>query len=246
MRHAVEALQILRRRRQCVGVEAVDDGSTPFVPPALPTADGGPMLDPVDIELLPRAHWEVDVGWKSLQYTLHLELAQGLDLNPPWQRGHVWSPAQQVAYVEHVLRAGESGKRLLFVCTSMNAGRPADYALLDGKQRLTAVLAFLRGELRVLPDARRPEGYAVQDFVGGASNLRLHVAFEWRILVAPTLSGMVDLYLRFNAGGTTHTPEELARVRALRAQLAAAEAEALAAAEAGGGPDGETGGADAA
>ena len=39
---------------------------------------------------------------------------EGLQLNPDFQRGHVWSEDQQVKFIEYVLRGGKSGKILYF------------------------------------------------------------------------------------------------------------------------------------
>ena len=36
----------------------------------------------------------------------------GLQLNPDFQRGHIWTEAQQIAFIEYVLRGGQSGRCL--------------------------------------------------------------------------------------------------------------------------------------
>lgn len=38
----------------------------------------------------------------------------GLDLNPDFQRGHVWTPSQQAAFVEFFLRGGKTARVLYF------------------------------------------------------------------------------------------------------------------------------------
>ena len=37
-----------------------------------------------------------------------------LQLNPDFQRGHVWSIGQQIAYIEYILRGGKSGLDFYF------------------------------------------------------------------------------------------------------------------------------------
>ena len=69
-----------------------------------------------DIELFPRAHYEVDVDWHYLEAHLKNALEDGLNLNPEFQRAHVWTREQQVAYVEYILRGGEVGRNITFNC----------------------------------------------------------------------------------------------------------------------------------
>ena len=38
----------------------------------------------------------------------------GLDLNPDFQRGHVWDEAKQIAFVEFCLCGGQSSRDILF------------------------------------------------------------------------------------------------------------------------------------
>lgn len=169
---------------------------------------------------LPRHPDPVTTGtwaWSRLERELAQQVEWGLDPNPVWQRGNVWTDAQRVAYVEHVLRGGQSGRELLFVCTNWEATPAEGYALADGKQRLEAVRAFMRGELRAFADAARPEGYAVGDFAGRVPS---RFEFLWRVVPCRSLVDVLDLYLRFNAGGTTHAQAELDRVQAMRDGLA--------------------------
>jgi len=105
-----------------------------------------------DIPQFPRAHYQVNVSWEYLEETvewyLALELAP-LDLNPDFQRAHVWTEAQQRAYVEYVLRGGEVGRTLTFNCPGWMNDFRGPYVIVDGKQRLEAARKFVRGELKV-------------------------------------------------------------------------------------------------
>lgn len=102
-----------------------------------------------DIELFPRANYVVDVDWNYLEtHIKHAIEDDGLDLNPDYQRPHVWSQQQQIAYVEYVIRGGEVGKNLIFNCPNWQHELvhkdKNKYELVDGKQRLEAARAFLR------------------------------------------------------------------------------------------------------
>jgi hypothetical protein len=192
-----------------------------FVPPQPPPADGGPVLSFREVPKFPTAHYQINVAWGDLEWHLarHTAPDYGLDLDPPWQRAHVWTPEQRVRYIEHVLKGGEVGRNVTIVCREWGLTYPVPgYALLDGKQRIETVRAFLRGEVRVFPDAARPEGYAIQDFKGAARGLSFEYDFLWRVVICKTPADVIALYLAINAGGTPHTAEELERVRQMHAE----------------------------
>lgn len=151
-----------------------------------------------------RANWRCNFEWKLLED--HLEgwrKDMGLDLDPPFQRAHVWSREQQIAYVEYRLREGPSARELLFNCKTWDTMDQSPIVLVDGKQRLTAVLAFLRNEIPAFGHLRRDYVDRIPhsaDFVFHVNNLRT----DREVLI---------WYLQINAGGTPHTPEELDKVR---------------------------------
>jgi hypothetical protein len=146
----------------------------------------------------------------------------GLDMDPDFQRGHVWEDRHRTAFVEHLLRGGRHGRTIAWNSpTYGNAGRIADsdlpdtLVIVDGKQRMTAVLRFLGDEVPVFG------GNLLSDFdaesrrdvlIGTSPHLRLqmHVhGLQYR-------HDLLDLYLQLNEGAIAHAPEEIARVRALR------------------------------
>lgn len=131
-----------------------------------------------------------------------------LDLDPDFQRAHVWTDAQRAAFVEYVLSGGPSGRDLYFACEGWNRALSLKSALVivDGKQRLEAVLRFLRDELPVRGRVRSQWTGRMRLTTG--ARFRFHIADIGR---ADTLRW----YLALNAAGTPHAPEEIDRVRAL-------------------------------
>ncbi len=100
------------------------------------------------------ASYRVNVGWDYLEH--HLERwneaesrGNKLDLDPDFQRAHVWIEDKQRAYVEFVLRGGQSSRELQFNCSSWQKNYDTPIELVDGKQRLEAVRKFLRDELAI-------------------------------------------------------------------------------------------------
>lgn len=166
-----------------------------------------------DIPQFPRAHYEVDVAWRYVEDTL-TQWADtsggmgGLDLSPDYQRAHVWTREQQIAYVEYQLRGGEVGRNIVFNSPDWYRGYVRPTELVDGKQRLEAVRAFQRDEFPVF-------GHPFSAYTDKISNL---LTFKFRVCSLETREEILQLYLNINAGGTPHTKDELDRVRALLAE----------------------------
>jgi len=159
----------------------------------------------------PQAHWGVDISWSYLEEYIHIQsnahtTQASLDLEPDFQRAHVWTYEQQVAYVEYVLKGGEVSRTLTFNCPGWNSDWRGPYVIIDGKQRLEAVRRFLRGELLAF-------GRYFSEFTG---SMRLTgPSFRWNVCALESRAEVLRMYLNINAGGTPHTPVELSRVRQL-------------------------------
>lgn len=165
-----------------------------------------------DIPRFPSAHYEVLVSLGYLQRTVDEHVKDfGLNLDPDFQRGHVWTLPQRTAFMEYVLRGGEGGLVLCFNhCNWNGMPKPSDrYEILDGKQRLTTALMFLHNEVPVFG------GRLFQDFTDRPD---LGMGFRWRIFALRTRADVLRYYLAMNAGGTPHAESEIGRVRALLAK----------------------------
>jgi hypothetical protein len=163
-----------------------------------------------EIPKFPHSGYEVAISYSFLPEWLDGQLEQGLDLNPDFQRGHVWTEEQQRRFVEYQLRGGEGGKVLHFNHPSWSGKIVTpdyeDYVILDGLQRLTAITRFLRDELTVF-------GHRCSQISG--PHLRNRVGIKWRIYELQTRADVLQYYLDMNAGGTQHAESEIERVRAL-------------------------------
>lgn len=161
-----------------------------------------------DIKTFPLCPYRVDVPWNLVEFHIERDVETGfLDLNPDFQRAHVWTPEQQVAYVEYVLQGGTSGKELYFNCPDYSKGSTVGpYVIVDGKQRLEAIRAFMRGDIPAFGHFRNE--YADEPDM-------LTARFSWNIAGLRTRAEVLEWYLNFNAGGTIHTEAELDKVRQL-------------------------------
>lgn len=155
--------------------------------------------------------YKVNVGWNYLEAHLadwmHPSAGAALDLEPDFQRAHVWNDEKRRRYVEFILRGGRSGKELLFNCVGWHQDYRGPFVIVDGKQRLEAARRFLRNELSIFGgnyfrDYTDPLRLTHSDFIVHVNNLE-------------TRAEVLQWYLEVNDGGVAHTKAELNRVRGL-------------------------------
>ena len=159
----------------------------------------------------PRSTWECDFGFEYLHKVVpQWEVEYGLDLEPDFQRAHVWTDEQRAAFVEYILAGGPSGRTLYFASPGWSRTLPEKpkTVIVDGKQRLEAVRRFMDDRLRVHGKLRSEWTGVVRLATGG--RFRFSVADIGR-------EQTLRWYLALNAGGTPHTTEEIERVRTLLA-----------------------------
>jgi uncharacterized protein with ParB-like and HNH nuclease domain len=134
----------------------------------------------------------------------------GLQMIPDFQRGHVWNKEQQIKYVEFFFRGGSTGKTIYFNDPNWMVNRTKDYTdfvLVDGLQRLTAMLKFVNNELPIF------DGNYYKDFED-----KFHItdnSLLFNVNNLQTKKEVLIWYLELNTGGVVHTEEELNRVRKL-------------------------------
>lgn len=164
-----------------------------------------------------QANYSVDV---SLSYLVQFleglkrDSDTNLDLDPEYQRGHVWSEDKQIKFVEYFLRGGRSGRDIYFNGAGFHGHaeinecdpRAWQLTLVDGKQRLTALLRFLNDEIPAF-------GTLYSKYKGNTRanlpGLKIHVA-DFR-----TYKEVLEWYIDLNDGGVVHTEEEIEKVRRL-------------------------------
>jgi len=163
-----------------------------------------------DIPQITWARYHVNSSWDYLEETLeHYKKDYGLELEPDFQRAHVWTEEKQVAYVEWILRGGTSGKDIYFNCPGFQSIRTKKFGpmqLVDGLQRVTAVRRFMNNEIRAFGRLRN-------EYEGSIGILQAD--FIVHINDLPTRKQVLQWYLDMNGGGVVHTNEELEKVKKL-------------------------------
>lgn len=127
----------------------------------------------------------------------------GLQLNPDFQRGHVWTEEQQIRYIEYLLRGGKSGRDIYFNHPGWMKSWKGDYVCVDGLQRLTAILKFTNNEIKAF-------GLYCNEFEG---KIPFGLGVVWHVNDLKTKKEVLTWYLEMNSGGTPHSEKELDRVR---------------------------------
>jgi hypothetical protein len=161
-----------------------------------------------DIPLFPHISYTIDVAWRFLEGTLQEYLESGLNMDPDFQRGHVWTRSQQALYIEFMLKAPASGKDIYFNHPSWmdsSCFKEDEFVLVDGKQRIQAVRAFLNDEFPAY-------GHLYSQYGG---NIPTDYRLTFHFAKLQTKAEVLKWYLDFNSGGTPHSQEELARVQNL-------------------------------
>ena len=154
----------------------------------------------------------VNVSWRFLEEQLnHYKKNFNLQLDPDFQRPHVWTLEKQERYVEFILRGGRSSRDIYFNQPNWMHWKKdvnlknSPLVLVDGKQRLNAVRLFLNNEIKAF-------GCYYKEF---EDSLNIIVDFIFHVNSFSTRKEVLQWYLDLNSGGVVHTEEELNYVRKL-------------------------------
>lgn len=161
-------------------------------------------------KMIPWGDYSVDVGWQHIEAFLEEMTTGRIEMDPDFQRGHVWTKDKQIAYVEYILQDGQASRQILWNCADWASGprqpqRNLDDTvyLVDGKQRLQAVRLFMASKIPAF-------GTLFQDYEDSLMMVKPTLRFHVNVL--QTRAEMLRWYLELNTGGVVHTKEELDKV----------------------------------
>jgi hypothetical protein len=154
------------------------------------------------LQMTKPSNYRVNVGWKYLKKHIGRDRNPPFDINPDFQRGHVWTKEQKIAYVEFKLKGGSGSDIIQTNCPGWMNDFRGPYVLVDGKQRLTAVLDFLDDKLPVF-------NHYYSEFEGRIPHT---CDFIWCVNDLETKKEVLAWYVELNTGGTLHTKEEIDKV----------------------------------
>ena len=150
------------------------------------------------------SQYHVHIGWDNLLEFIKQEQEEGgLNIDPDFQRPHVWDEERKTKYIEHVLGGGTSGIELYLNHPGyMDGSADGPYELVDGKQRLNAIMGFMTNEVKAF-------GHYHKEFTG---KLRMHARVVWYVNDLQTREQVLRWYLEMNEGHVAHTKEQLEMV----------------------------------
>jgi hypothetical protein len=165
-----------------------------------------------------------------------------IDLNPPYQRGAVWTYEQRIMLIRSWLmgivipsivineRVGTDWQNAHDGHDAYDTGAPY-MAVIDGKQRLETAYAWFTDDLLV-PASWFPTGdinftHNTDDgeyvrFSGLMRSAQLHIGHQFRfptvLAHVPTVEDEAAIYLLINGAGTAQTEADLARAAGIASQ----------------------------
>ena len=143
--------------------------------------------------------YTVDVSLNDFLYHIERYVEKHkLDLNPEFQRGHVWTTDQQIAFIEYLFKGGET-QAIRFNHTDWgNFSKPSKMVIVDGLQRTTAIMKFLNNELPIF------DGYYFKQ----CTNIPI-IDIKITVNNLKEDDEVINWYIELNEGGTPHTKEEI-------------------------------------
>ena len=153
-------------------------------------------------------NWQCDFDVEGLCRWINEEVNDhNLQLNPNFQRGHVWTEYQQIAFMEYFFKGGKSGLVIYLNKPDWNFtvkdGEYNEYVCVDGLQRTTAVQRFIKNEIPIF-------GTFFNEF---EDKPRMKFTIKVNINDLQTEMEVLQWYIDMNAGGTPHSNDEIKRVR---------------------------------
>ena len=156
-----------------------------------------------DIKQFPQIYYHCDVPLNYVANSIKKYVKDyGLDMNPDFQRDYVWTQQQKIKYIEYLLKNPTSGKEIYFNNPRWGKDWKGEFVIIDGKQRLNAVLEFLDNKVPAF-------GCLYKEFKG---NFPSCICLSFNIGVLKTRKEVLQWYLDFNTGGTYHTKKEIEKV----------------------------------
>jgi hypothetical protein len=157
-----------------------------------------------DIPKFPFASYTVNIFWNYLERWLENQ-SEGImkcELDPFYQRGYIWTKKQKIAYVEYQLKGGFSGRDIFWNCPFWLSFHQTENViqLVDGKQRIDAVLGFLHDKVPAF-------GLKYSEFEDKL--VGIDPSFIFHVNNLRTEKEVVEWYIGMNTGGSIHTEKDL-------------------------------------
>lgn len=180
----------------------------------------------------PIQHTNLSASYRLASELVRMVRSGDLDIDPPYQRGSVWTDSQRIALIRSWLTGIPAGT--VIISDRSNSGWPkangdpyktgaAIWACVDGRQRLTTADLWLRDELAVPSSWFDPEfietahdtddgPYVRHSGLTRAGQRWMDLRATIQVAEAKTCASLADeatIYLLVNGGGTPQTDADL-------------------------------------
>ncbi len=140
----------------------------------------------------------------------YLERQQKLVLDPEYQREAVWTESQEQLLIDSLLRDYDIPKLYFRIRNS----QPLQYEVVDGQQRLRAVMNYLRGTFALSDEADPVDGHQIANLKFGELHLDIQMKLRDCQLDVVTLDNAYsdddvrDIFLRLQNGTPLNAAEK--------------------------------------
>jgi hypothetical protein len=152
---------------------------------------------------------------QDISWFLDLDRNQQLDLNPPYQRRSVWTRKDRLFFLDTIFRGFPSPA--IFLHKTMADDGTTTFHVVDGKQRLETILAFVKDTLRIartFGDARL-DGKKWSQLEGEPSLRQLFWNYQVNVELVNVIESSIinEVFDRLNRNSRKLTRQELRHAR---------------------------------
>ncbi|MBD3353626.1 MAG: DUF262 domain-containing protein, partial [Candidatus Lokiarchaeota archaeon] len=148
-----------------------------------------PILNEIQSRI-PDCTYHVNIGLGGITEAIE---QYNIDLNPKYQRGHVWTEDQESKFVGAILENSRAISPFWFNWLSIDHHR-SHSEVVDGKQRIKSCIRWINGDIK----AECPCGQSVhidQLDVTDHRNIKINVVMDWNFVELDDIEVM-KFYLR--------------------------------------------------
>lgn len=138
-----------------------------------------------------------NIIWRKYSY--------GIDLDPEYQRGYVWSPEDEEALIDSIFNNCDIGK---FVLINKDCDDNPCYEVLDGKQRINTILRFFE-------DRFTYKGYLYSELSLSDRRKFKRFTISTAEIVNPSKEMIYQYFLKVNVTGKVMDKDHLKKVESL-------------------------------
>lgn len=152
--------------------------------------------------------WRLSFSQRDMRGLLGVHYWFGVDFDPDYQRGLVWTMEDKVSLINSVFSNIDIGK-FVFIKRPFKENSPS-YEILDGKQRYSALLDFYEGRFPY-------KGFIFRDLSNRDKAMFERSPISWADIDEDkmTLSEKYKYFLRLNTGGRVQSIEHIKKVEQL-------------------------------